>query len=363
MRRISMQYAHPGLELSADIYDSFGNKIMSKGTRLTYDNVSILGQMGGGEIFFEDRRVDDVPVTPLMPERLEGEAASRLRSFIDTSRDVALFNSSLTVIDTGPIEKMVYSMVGQLYPVVIGEVNAIGCFSLKDYDFVHPVQVTGLALLMGRKLGMKEPDLLKLGIASMIQNVGYVALPAGMLSEPDILDTMAKHEVQQHCQYGYQILKDHAKLDPAVSTAVMHHHEYWNGEGYPHGLKGEAISVFSRIISISDVYYALVSRRPYRQCFLPHEAVEFIMAFSGEMFQPELVQLFTKLVPLYPTGVMVNLNTGERGIVSNANLGFVGRPIIRICYDKTMSELKHPYDLNLTESQHMHRLVMDVVEY
>jgi HD-GYP domain-containing protein (c-di-GMP phosphodiesterase class II) len=363
MRRISVQYATPGLELSSDVYDHFGNIILRKGTRLTFDNVSTLGQMGGSELFFEDRRVDDVPVTPLMPERLEGEAANKLREFIDMSRNVAFFNSDLTEITLDPIEKIIYSMVGQLYPVVMGEVNSIGCFSLKDYDFVHPVQVTGLAILMGRKLGMKEPELVKLGMASLIENVGYVALSAGMINEPDILDTISKHEVQQHSQYGYQILHEHTKCDPDIKQAVLSHHEQWNGEGYPYGLKKDAIPRIARIITIADVYYALVSRRPHRKNFLPHEAIEFVMAFSGEMFDPELVQLFTKLVPLYPTGVMVNLNTGERGIISNANLGYVGRPVIRICYDKTMTEIRHPYDMNLTESQHQHRLVTDVVEY
>ncbi|MBN2238699.1 MAG: HD domain-containing protein [Dehalococcoidales bacterium] len=358
-----MQYAQPGIQLSTDVYDSFGNIIMEKGTRLTFDNVSILGQMGGGELFFEDRRVDDVPVTPLLPERLEGEAARQLRAFFDLSRNVALYNSELTRIDTNPIEKIVYSMVGQLFPVVMGEVNSIGCFSLKDYDFVHPVQVTGLSLLMGRKLGYKEDTLTKLGVAAILQNIGYVALTAGMMSEPDTLDTINKYEVQQHCQYGYQIMKEYTNLDPDILTAILHHHEQWNGEGYPFGLKGESISKFARIITIADIYYSMVSRRPYRNSYLPHEAIEYVMAYSGEFFEPELVQLFTKLVPLYPTGVMVNLNTGERGIISNANLGFVGRPVIRICYDKSLNELRHPFDMDLTESQHQHRLVMDVVEY
>ena len=358
-----MQYAHPGLELGTDIYDSYGNVLMEKGTRLTFDNVSIIGQMGGGELFFIDRRVDDVPVTPLMPERLEGEAARKLRTVFETAGNIAFFNSDLTAIDTDPVEKIVYSMVGQLYPVVMGEVNSTGCFSLKDYDFVHPVQVAELCLLMARKIGYKETELTKLGVAAMLQNIGYVALPPGMMREPGTLDSISRFEIQQHCQYGYQILKEFTSLNTKILEAIMYHHERWSGAGYPYGVKGKNIPRFARIIAIADAYYAMVSRRPHRNCYLPHEAIEYIMAYSGELFDPELVQLFTKLVPLYPTGVMVNLNTGERGIISNANLPYVGRPIVRVCYDKHMNEIRHPYDMNLTENQHQHRLVTDVVEY
>jgi HD-GYP domain-containing protein (c-di-GMP phosphodiesterase class II) len=319
--------------------------------------------MGGGELFFEDRRVDDVPVTPLMPARLEGDAARRLNALLGETVTVLQGNSAVNQINTGPAEKVVYSMVQQLFPVVIGEVNATGCFSLNDYNYVHPVQVASLSILMGRKLGLKEGDLTKLGLAALLENIGYLVLPPGMMDEPTTLTKIEKHEVHQHPAYGYQILGDYASLAPEIMKTVLSHHERWDGSGYPGGLKGDRIFAYSRIIAIADTYYALVSRRPHRQSYLPHEAIEFIMAFSGELFDPEMVRLFTKLVPLYPTGVMVNLNTGERGIIANARPGFIGRPVIRVCYDKHLNELAHMYDIDLTESEHQHRLVTDVVEY
>ena len=87
------------------------------------------------------------------------------------------------------------------------------------------------------------------------------------------------------------------------------------------------------------------------------------MAYNGELFDPELVMLFTKLMPLYPTGVMVSLNTGEMGIISDTKLGFIGRPTVRVCYDKDQNEVIKPYDMQLTDSEHQHRLVTSVAEY
>ena len=362
MRRISMQYAQPGMVLSTDIYDNYGNVILPQGTRLTYDNVDAISRMGGGELFFEDRRVDDVPVTPLMPARLEGDGARKLAALLKETGTV-LMDTTHRKTDTNHLEKVGYSMVEQLFPVVIGEANATGCNSLKDYDFVHPVQVASLSILMGRKLGYKEDKLFDLAMAALLENIGYVALPSGMMGEPTTLTSLEMHEVKQHTQYGYQILGDHTGLSPEIIMAVLDHHEQWDGNGYPRGISRDSIPVYSRIIAITDTYYALVSRRPHRQAYLPHEAIEFIMAYAGEMFDPDMVRLFTQLIPLYPTGVMVTLNTGERGIVSNARLGYIGRPVVRICYDKEMQELRKPYDIELSESQHQHRLVTGVLEY
>ncbi len=363
LRRISNQYAQPGMVLSMDVYDSYGNVLLTQGTRLTFDNVSAVGRMGGGELFFEDRRVDDVPVTPLMPARFEGDAASKLHKLLDETAAILANPTGQLKINVNPVEKAAYSMVEQFFPVVIGEANATGCFSLKDYDYVHPVQVATLSMLMGRRLGYKEPQLNELGLAALLENIGCVVLPSGMMDEPASLTKIESHEVHQHSQYGYQILSDYSSVSPEIIMTILDHHERWDGSGYPRGIKGESISVYSRILAITDTYYGLVSRRPHRQSYLPHEAIEFIMAYAGELFDPDLVRLFTKLIPLYPTGIMVNLNTGERGIISNAMLGAIGRPVVRICYDKDLKELGKPFDMDLTESQHQHRLVTSVVEY
>jgi HD-GYP domain-containing protein (c-di-GMP phosphodiesterase class II) len=363
MRRIGVQYSQPGMVLSQDVYDSYGNMVMSQGTRLTFDNSSTLSRMGSGEIFIQDRRVDDVPVTSIMPARLQGEATRQLRALLDETKNVVsnVIRGKMTAVTN--VEKVMYSMVSHLFPAYFGEVNASGCYSLKDYNYVHPVQVASMSIIMGRKLGLKEDDLQKLGVTALLQNVGYVALDPGMMDEPAAFSAIERHEVQQHPQYGFQILRDYTGLTPEVIEGVYQHHERWDGNGYPRGLKGQNICLSARIIALADTYYALVSRRPHRQANLPNEAIEFIMAYSGELFDPQLVQLFTKLVPLFPTGVMVKLNTGESGIIIDAKPGLIGRPVVRICYDKNYSELSDPEDMDLSDSEHQHRLISEVIEY
>ena len=117
---------------------------------------------------------------------------------------------------------------------------------------------------------------------------------------------------------------------------------------------------------MADSYYEIVSKRPRGteiSGLMPHEAVEYIMAFSGELFDPELVAIFSRQVPLFPTGVTVKLNTGEMGIISNSNLGHIGRPTVRICYDDQNRQINVPFDLNLAMPENQGRLIVQVMDY
>ncbi len=362
MRRVGVQYTKPGMVLSQDVYDSYGNLIVPRGTRLTFDNVAALTNLANGEVFVQDSRVDDVTATSMIPTRLEGMASRQLKKFVEDSI-IILREGSGRKVNFAELEKTIFAMISCLFPMYFGEVNVSGCYSIKDYDYIHPVQVASLAVVIGRQMGMNEDELIKLGLAAALQNIGYIALSQDMLNEPTKLTALELHEVQQHPQYGYLILKDNTSLPADIIETIYQHHERWNGKGYPRGLKREQIGLHARIIAVADVYYALVSRRPHRQSNLPNEAIEFIMAYSGEDFDPEIVKLFTRLVPLYPAGIMVKLNTGELGIITDAKPGLIGRPTIRICYDRDYKQISNPYDIDLAESQYQSKLVSEVIDY
>ena len=151
------------------------------------------------------------------------------------------------------------------------------------------------------------------------------------------------------------------ELGKGVVEAVEQHHERWDGSGLPARLKGEDICHFARILAIADTYYELVSLMPDHEPYMPHEAAECIIAYSGALFDPELVKLFTRLVPLYPTGTTVELNSGEEGIISDSNVGHITRPTVRVC--AMGRSLRTPYDINLSEARYQDRLVVKVNPY
>jgi HD-GYP domain-containing protein (c-di-GMP phosphodiesterase class II) len=350
--------------LGRPVYDNRGHMVFDANTKLSEDSLKTLGVYGVGEVLIDDPRVTDVEVQPLIPSELEAQAAQALRQIMTESQAGKAVEPMLLEEAKQPV----FSMTRTLFPEVIGEPNAAGCSSLQDYNYLQPAKVAGLSLLMGRRLDYAMLNLAPLGVAALLMNIGYAAIPhiaqqPGILDKPGQLTEPELAVLRQHTESGAEILRQTEKFGPDVVDAVLQHHERWDGSGYPKWLKKGDISTFARIIAICDTYYALVSRRPHRRAYLPHEAVEFIMAFAGDLFDPELVQIFSKEVPLYPTGVTVRMNTGEVGIISDAHLGFVGRPMVRIIYDEDADPVKNPYDIDLRTREHQQKLVVEVLAY
>ena len=191
-------------------------------------------------------------------------------------------------------------------------------------------------------------------------NAGYMLTPSWMEDRADSFTEKIVQDIPRHPSLGSEILSQYDRFSPDILEAVSQHHERWDGSGYPARLAGEDISPFARLIGLADTYYEMVSPRPDRPAFMPHEVVEFILAYSGVLFDPELVQIVTRLIPLYPTGTTVKINTGELRIISNANAGHIGRPVIRVFFDKKSGTMIKPYEIDLALKKHQHRLVVSV---
>jgi HD-GYP domain-containing protein (c-di-GMP phosphodiesterase class II) len=384
MRRISAKYAKPAMMIGRPLFDSYGRLLMKEGTKLSQIQIGTLDEMGVGELFILDRRVDDVPAWPLITPELEGSTSAALRQVMHKAQVIVTKNKALA-LDLSVLRQKVFEMVQQLFPVAMGEPVIGGCYSTKDYDFVHPVKVACISLLIGKGTGMGQEALVNLGLAALLQNIGYVAVPQGVLEKDGIPSKGEIQVIQKHCTYGAEMLRRFAKVDDEVALIVEQHHERWNGTGYPNLLRGRNICHGARIVAMTDSAVALVSKRPGRGCILPqeatefisaftgdlqqadflrpHQAMEFIVAYSGELFDPDLVKIFTKTLPTYPTGLMVKLNSGEVGIVTNANVGYFARPKVRMVYDKNLREIDKPYDVNLADAEHQKELITEVMEY
>ena len=359
MRRISARYARPGMVLHRPVYDNAGILLFGPGTVLDDERLDKLRLYTVGEIIVDDPRVDDVPVQPLIGPELEAEAVRSLR-------DVVLESSGTTEVHElllRQLEKPIYAMARELFPDVVGEPNLSGGLTVDDYRFVRPIKVASMAMLLARKSGQGMLELSALGMAAALMDVGAdLADEASFAGFEPMASPPAAHAAG-HPVASLTAVVPSGSLSAEVHTAIAQHHERWDGSGYPKGLAGDAIFVLARAIAVADTYFDLVSAHPQRPAAMPHEAVEYIMGSSGELFEPALVRAFVREVPLYPTGVTVKLNTGELGIVSNGNLGYVGRPTVRVCVDGQSRPVKEPYDLDLSDTEHQGKLVVQVVDY
>ena len=175
-----------------------------------------------------------------------------------------------------------------------------------------------------------EVNLYKLGLSAILHDIGKVFVPKLVLNKPGRLTDEEFLIMQTHSTQGYQYLKRDYDIPMASYIGVLQHHERYNGSGYPLKLRGEKIHLFGRIIAITDVYDALISNRPYRKAMLPSDAFEYILANSSILFDPALVNSFTKKIAAYPVGTIIQLSNGYTGIVMENHTDSVIRPKVKI---------------------------------
>lgn len=148
--------------------------------------------------------------------------------------------------------------------------------------------------------------------------------------------------------FGYDQINDNTTFNAHVKSIIMHHHERINGTGYPNGLMGSDIHPLAKIVMLADVYDAMTSDRPHRLAHTQQEALEYIMAQAGEIFDFNIANAFSrKLVP-YPVDSYVMLSNLEEGVVVRNNPNHPLRPIIRIT-SQSMDEAMQNSSIDLLE--------------
>ena len=160
-----------------------------------------------------------------------------------------------------------------------------------QYTLGHSQRVSQLSLLIGCKLGLNEAELKDLEIACLFHDIGKIRVPDRILKKEGALDDEEHVLMSQHPQHGAEILGLAASLQKFIPAAISHHERY-DGQGYPHGLKGEEIPLFAAIVAIADCYDAMTSSRPYRAGLAGSVALAEIQRCRGTQFSPKLVDLF-----------------------------------------------------------------------
>lgn len=146
--------------------------------------------------------------------------------------------------------------------------------------FQHCLIVTGLATLFGVSTGMRRSDVGVLTMAALLHDIGKARMPLAILDKTGPLSDGEFAVIRAHPVIGHDYLREQGCFPPAVLAAVRSHHEYLDGSGYPDGLSGDAIGDVTRIITICDIYGALLEKRPYKDPQTPEEAIDILLAMA-----------------------------------------------------------------------------------
>ncbi|MEP6485461.1 MAG: HD domain-containing phosphohydrolase [Rudaea sp.] len=156
---------------------------------------------------------------------------------------------------------------------------------------LHLIRMARFAGLIAEGLHLPDEDVRTLELAAPLHDIGKIGIPDAILLKNGRLSEEEFAVMRKHPLMGHEILRDsQSKFVQLGAQIALHHHERWDGTGYPHGLRGEDISIYARIVAVADVFDALISERPYKQAWPVEEAVAYVRDQSGKHFDPTCVE-------------------------------------------------------------------------
>jgi putative nucleotidyltransferase with HDIG domain len=216
-----------------------------------------------------------------------------------------------------------------------------------EYTVQHSINVCVLSVLFGHHLGLGQHDLRELGFGALLHDIGKMRIPQHILNKLDKLTDDEMELMKQHPEFGYQILKSASNVSESAIDIARSHHERIDGSGYPRKMAGDSISLFSKLVSIVDVYDAITSDRVYHMGISPHEALNLMYGWAPRSFNGELLQEFIRCLGIYPIGSIVELDSGEVGVVMTVNRTRLMRPVLTLVLDREKKPLPSRKLLNL----------------
>jgi putative nucleotidyltransferase with HDIG domain len=322
---------------------------------LTLPPLAVAGKKEiAGRKFITVSYVDDIHVEEELPAaRVSYQSAQNLLRDLD--EQVATGN----VPDIDHVDRTVTHLV----ECVVRNPDALLWLSkLKRTDnqiYDHSLTVSIHLMAFGRNLSMPPDELHPLGMGGLLKDIGIMRLPLELLHKPSGLTPDEKAHMRTHVDHGTEMLADEITLPEDVRDIVAKHHERIDGSGYPRRLVGDQIGLYAEMAGIVDSYCAMLSPRPFRPARLGQWVIEEINSMRNIRFTAAVVDEFVQFVGLYPVGTLVELNSGEVGVVVEQNRVRRLKPRIMLLLGPDKTRNSSPGILNLLSDP----LVRDGVPY
>jgi HD-GYP domain-containing protein (c-di-GMP phosphodiesterase class II) len=188
-----------------------------------------------------------------------------------------------------------------------------------DYTVAHSLDVCLYMIAFGRFLQLEPGQIEFLGYLGLLQDIGKVRLPGELLEKPGRLSVAEFERAKLHVSYSVEILRATPGLPRDLPRLAALHHERHDGSGYPRNLRAPEIGMIGSIAAIADTFDALTLRRPYAEPVAPSAALNMLYKWRGVFFDAQLVEQFIRCIGIFPVGSLVELNSGEVGVVIAQN--------------------------------------------
>lgn len=329
-----------GMKIDQAIVDRAGRALICRGTILDEYMINSMLKMGVMGVYIgdgDDEMVDGPKKEPEISKAVQqtiekNRVADRTKVKLTESVKQRVHEGIqylYTNTESEQFMSTVNSIADELMTAILeNDALAVDIDTLKvsdEYTFKHSVDVATMAMIIAKKHGLSEKEVYEVGIAGLLHDVGKSKIPNEVLNKPGKLTDEEFDIMKQHSLYGYRILQEKQDISEHIRLGVLQHHEKIDGSGYPLKVPGEKICPYARILSVVDIYDALVTERPYKKAFSKRDAVEMIMAMTDEL-DVSMMRSFLGSVILYPVDSIVSLSNGEKAKVVANNPECILRP-------------------------------------
>ncbi len=288
-----------------------------------------------------------LPFSKELDRSLASQAVSQVGSVYDRIAATGVVDEKdfSALVDTGRVLAREVEKV----PQVLMSLSDIRSFD--EYTYVHSLNVALLAGFIAKKIEPETPELVEIvTVGGLLHDLGKTRIPQAILNKPGALSKEEFLRVQDHPAAGEFLARQGGVEDPQILSFIRHHHERWNGEGYPDKLRGETIPVASRVAAVADVFDALTTKRVYKDAYHNAKALQMIIENTGSHFEKSIVRILLSSIGLYPPGSVVELNDGSTGVVVGIREKDLFRPQVLLQSDPQGNSYQEPRIMDLHES-------------
>ena len=299
--------------------------------------------------------------TRSIPERSERPTTGTADELARAARIIAQSRRALTtmfgdirmgrLIDMGQATPLVDDISASVLRNTGALISLVRLKQADDYTYLHSVAVCAMMVALARQLGLDEDEVRQCGMAGLLHDVGKMAVPVAVLNKPGKLTDDEFSSVKQHPLAGHALLLKSGNVHPVALDVCLHHHERVDGAGYPHGLRGDQLSLHARMGAICDIYDAITSNRPYKAGWSPAVSLRRMAEWtrSGHL-DAQVFAAFVKCIGIYPLGTLVRLRSERLAVVVDNSRSLLA-PVVRVFFSIRKDMHIPPVTLDLMHDQ------------